>query len=852
MRIFFFPFFVSFILLQLCGAEYTVQGGNRPVFSIWKTDGFSNTPRIQASALDHIEKIVKNRTVKVITIVGDYHSGKSSLNNALVNAGKNVFLVAADLPPQTQGFEAVVLVDDDDASKPAILLIDTPGTSATDFTPGLQASYFGASYLMSSTLVFNTMRRVGSRNDIDFLADRLRYVLSTNATIPETLQPPPGTAPCSLVWLIQNVDVQATHTSESAQINVFIDDHKSRRYELQQVFPGGIDPFTLPTPGSPDFLKRFDADSTQWTEEYKTKMNKLRAILFHQPLKGYSAQRVWKNFKDWRLRLEISFDDKIAAILQGMVNEVQISQKEVVQKMLLNDAVSRAIDQFIEAGSTIALTNMASYKSQLSSLRNAAKQYVRSRSIAVPEAVINQVIESQVEGSLRHHTQKFELDMEAKIEQKWLKEQGAASEEYRKLLESKFVIPFDDSEGINDKDTRENVAGPFLRKLVGDLAEDAEQYRTFQKLLLSAADTIKRQWSRENTEAISKLCNMHGNKVDKAIESASVKLTNGHDTNAPPSETLEKKNARVELSKAADAVINDEITFKDLPWIKKSSHWKESVVNYAANRKSYHLDRISDVQDRRVGKLAKEKEISAKRAFDAEMGGIREEKVPNHEKILVMAASTARLNAMKLFNDALGVFVRYKAVTPIVDGISKYMEGKQKELLEDNVDAWQKLFNGPAFEAKRDLRDHADKCQAMSYEAFMMTFECFKPSSLLGLPSMEGVARGLLKDRIRKSIEESRKNKTPAGGGKRQVTVSDIPPDLLAQVIDGEIEKMSATIKRNMGTTNTIVGLTLLLLFAVTAALLSGNHLPREYSEPPNVMMAVASFIFVVVGVVYV
>ena len=32
----------------------------------------------------------------------------------------------------------------------------------------------------------------------------------------------------------------------------------------------------------------------------------------------------------------------------------------------------------------------------------------------------------------------------------------------------------------------------------------------------------------------------------------------------------------------------------------------------------------------------------------------------------------------------------------------------------------------------------------------MMMLECFKPSSFLGLPSMEGVARSLLKDRISK------------------------------------------------------------------------------------------------------
>ena len=38
----------------------------------------------------------------------------------------------------------------------------------------------------------------------------------------------------------------------------------------------------------------------------------------------------------------------------------------------------------------------------------------------------------------------------------------------------------------------------------------------------------------------------------------------------------------------------------------------------------------------------------------------------------------------------------------------------------------------------------------------------------------------------------------------------------------------------------------------VTGALLSGDHLPRSFSEPLSVMMTVASLIIVVVGIVYV
>lgn len=175
-----------FVVLLLCSFTlYSQEASYRRsgVYPIWKSYAAKSKPMIQEDALNKMESFIgsKTRPVTVITIVGDYHSGKSSFLNALVGGydevqKKDVFEVAADIPPQTQGFEAVILIDDDDVSKPAIILIDTPGTSAVDFGVDEQAAYFGASYLMSSTLLYTTLRRVGSRADLDYLADRLRYV----------------------------------------------------------------------------------------------------------------------------------------------------------------------------------------------------------------------------------------------------------------------------------------------------------------------------------------------------------------------------------------------------------------------------------------------------------------------------------------------------------------------------------------------------------------------------------------------------------------------------------------------------------------------------------------------------
>lgn len=131
---------------------------------------------VSASALEEIQKYIGLRPFSVVAIVGGYRTGKSALGNMLI--GEDKFKVGTTIHSETLSFDAVVVIDENDADAPAIVLIDTPGTQALEFSVEDQAAYFGAAYLISSSMIFNAIRQVGNRNDVDFLARRLRNALS--------------------------------------------------------------------------------------------------------------------------------------------------------------------------------------------------------------------------------------------------------------------------------------------------------------------------------------------------------------------------------------------------------------------------------------------------------------------------------------------------------------------------------------------------------------------------------------------------------------------------------------------------------------------------------------------------
>ena len=161
-----------------------------PVFTIWSTDasdrkepsGNFKPPHLNITVLEEIANLVGDRPVKVVSIVGGYHEGKSSFLNALL--GADCFDVGERYEHETKGFNVVIRLDTNDALQPASLIIDTPGSGALDTSAAIQAANFGAAYLISSTLVYNKKGVLIDVHSLQNLADLLRTSISVTATIP--------------------------------------------------------------------------------------------------------------------------------------------------------------------------------------------------------------------------------------------------------------------------------------------------------------------------------------------------------------------------------------------------------------------------------------------------------------------------------------------------------------------------------------------------------------------------------------------------------------------------------------------------------------------------------------------
>ena len=74
-------FYLITIFFNVVFSKYILKSS---VLPIWKKYVQNTKAILQDRELNTIEQIIGDKKVCVITVIGDYHSGKSSLNNALI------------------------------------------------------------------------------------------------------------------------------------------------------------------------------------------------------------------------------------------------------------------------------------------------------------------------------------------------------------------------------------------------------------------------------------------------------------------------------------------------------------------------------------------------------------------------------------------------------------------------------------------------------------------------------------------------------------------------------------------------------------------------------------------------
>ncbi|XP_002975882.2 guanylate-binding protein 1 [Selaginella moellendorffii] len=212
--------------------------------------------------------------VSLVSIVGPYHSGKSFLLNVLMNSTRG-FTVGAKPDPETRGVWIRILPKEKlrgvDGSR--VVLLDTEGFYGDGASRLYDARIFAVSTLISSHLVYNTLRTIGDAQSVSSLADLSKqaqvfnlqnWLHTAHATaettssidvdpflLLETLKFPP------LTWVVQGFDMDLNPaTSPVKYLQKFIAAHaQTGDMTLDTLFSQGISCYTLRTPTDMNSLR---------------------------------------------------------------------------------------------------------------------------------------------------------------------------------------------------------------------------------------------------------------------------------------------------------------------------------------------------------------------------------------------------------------------------------------------------------------------------------------------------------------------------------------------------------------------------------------------------------------------
>ncbi|MCO5548352.1 hypothetical protein L7F22_001809 [Adiantum nelumboides] len=386
--------------------------------------------------------------ISFVGIVGPYHCGKSFLLNVLLNSTHG-FPVGVKPEPETRGIWIRIISKErlkgkDDSQ---VVFLDTEGFYGERATRLYDARVFAVATLLSSHLVYNTLRTLGDTQSVSALADLAKQAqvfnlqnwlhsgemaseepfMSTNvdpSLLLRTLDFPP------LTWVVQgfDLDLDSYHTPmDYLQRYLSAFAHTGDR-TLDTLFTAGISCYSLRTPTDLNSLREQYGSKVLAADEelyyrlhpgYVSDLDKLRIGIFGNLTSKGGGKLTGKSIaamlpllvhyvnEDFPLQADRKLKDVLMDIVvegafAGGVEYFQKCMHEVsmIDAVVLSQRGKRLHEESIEVASMSHLATSALTAQELEAVMTTAESraiaYCKRRCIGVPPHLVSLSCEAQL------------------------------------------------------------------------------------------------------------------------------------------------------------------------------------------------------------------------------------------------------------------------------------------------------------------------------------------------------------------------------------------------------------------------------------------------------------------------
>eukprot|EP00249_Psilotum_nudum_P019648 c27358_g1_i1 orf=30-3086(+) len=405
--------------------------------------------------------------VAFVGVVGPYHGGKSFLLNVLVNSSRG-FTVGMRPEPETRGIWIRSIPKERlsgvDGSR--VILLDTEGFYGEGTSRLYDARIFAIATLLSSHLVYNTIRTLGDAQSVSALADLAKQAQVFNlqnwlhtgdsrldqtstsrdvdsSLLLKTLDFPP------LTWLVQGFDINLQPSEgpmNHLQRYLLAHAHTGDR-TLDTLFTKGISCYTLRTPADLNFLReKYGGKGLAADEElynvlhpsYLSDVEKLRTGVFGNLTAKGNGRLTGRTFatvlpllihyvnEDFPLHAERKLRDLLVDIIVdgAFAGGVEYFQK-CMQDVAMKDAVigartgKKSVEHIkpMEAMPVLAASALTSDELELlmASAENQAIEYCKRRCVGVPQALAAMTCQGQLGVKINHMKPSYREENEHRI-----------------------------------------------------------------------------------------------------------------------------------------------------------------------------------------------------------------------------------------------------------------------------------------------------------------------------------------------------------------------------------------------------------------------------------------------------